>query len=163
MTDPIPERIAGVIVSRLEAITTANGYALNIEDVIRPDRQARVFTPKNNIIIVEQADSVPAPELDHPGNPAAIAEVLTFQIFAMNRPGDKTLTAVSTNNNTLEACVKKAICNASDWHHFSNLAVNAAFGTTQPCESTTGDHAGVMVPLLITYRYSETDPYEVRR
>lgn len=163
MSDPIPERIAAVIVSRLEAITTANGYAINVEGVIRPDRQGRVFTPKNNLIIVEQADSARLPELDHPGNPPAIAELLTFQIYAMNRPGDKTETPVATNNNTLEACVKKAICSPTDWHHFSSLAINAEFGTTQPVESTSSDHAGVMVPLIVTYRYSETDPYTVRR
>lgn len=163
MSDPIPERIAAVIVSRLEAITTANGYAIDVENVIRPDRQARVFTPKNNIIIVEQADSVPVPELDHPGNPPAICKALTFQIFAMNRPLDKSETPVATNNNTLEACVIKAICSPTDWHHFSNLAINAVFGTAQPCESSQGDHAGVMLPLIVTYRHSETDPYTVRR
>lgn len=163
MSDPIPERIAGVIVTRLEAITTTNGYAITVDDVVRPDRQARAYTPKNNLIIVEQADSVPVPELDHPGNPPAICEALTFQIYALNRPGDKTNTAAATNSNELEACVKKAICSTADWHTFSNLAINAVFGTTQQLESTNGDHAGVMVPLIVTYRYSETDPYTVRR
>lgn len=163
MSDPIPERIAGVIVTRLEAITTTNGYDITVDDVIRPDRQARTYTPKNNLIIVEQADSVPLPELDHPGNPPAICEALTFQIYALNRPADKSGTPAATNSNTLEACVKKAICSSSDWYHFSSLAINAVFGTTQQLESQNGDHAGVMVPLIVTYRYSETDPYTVRR
>lgn len=163
MSDPIPERIAGVIVTRLEAITTTNGYAITVDDVIRPDRQARAYTPKNNLIIVEQADSVPVPELDHPGNPPAICEALTFQIYALNRPADKSETPAATNSNTLEACIKKAICSSSDWYHFSNLAIDAVFGTTQQLEGTNGDHVGVMIPLVVNYRYSETDPFEVRR
>ena len=164
MTDPIPERIAAVIVTRLQAITTVNGYAFTVADVIRPDRQARAYTPKNNLILVEQGDSVPVPELDIPGNPPAIAEILTFQIYGINRVGDREATAKSIGDNTLEACIKKAIvAGTTAWYHFSNLALNAAFGVTQPFASQAGDHAGIMVPLSITYRYSELDPYTVRR
>ena len=114
--------------------------------------------------MVEQSDSVPVPELDIPGNPPAIAEALTFQIYGINRVGDREATAKSIGDNTLEACIKKAItANTSAWYHFSSLALNAMFGVTQPFASQTGDHAGIMVPLIITYRYSELDPYTVRR
>lgn len=164
MTDPIPERIAAVIVTRLEAITVTNGYAFNVAGVIRPDRQARSYTPKNNLLLLEQGDSVPAPELDIPGNPPAIAEILTFQIYGINRVGDRAATARSVGDNTLEACIKKAIvAGTTAWYHFTSLALNAAFGVTQPFASQSGDHAGIMVPLIVTYRYSELDPYTVRR
>lgn len=165
MSDPIPERIAAVIVTRLENITTANGYQITVDDVVRPDRQAVDYTPKNYLILVEQSDDVPVPELDIPGNPPAIASAVTFNIIGLNRQSDRpgTPTPVSTGDNKLSASIRKAICNAADWHHFDNLSLNAAFGVAQPVSSQTGDHAGITIPLVVTYRYSETDPYTVRR
>ena len=43
----IPERIALEIVERLEAISLAQSFDFDVYDVIRPDRTARNWTPKN--------------------------------------------------------------------------------------------------------------------
>lgn len=160
---PIPERISQEIAERLEGIKIANSFDFDVADVIRPDRLARNFTPKNLRILLVQGSENRLPELDHEGNPPAIAWQVEYRIVIFIRDQDRSETAHAISENRAAANIRKAITNASDWYTFRDIALLAEFGSTDPFISGEGDHQGVSIPLTVTYRASETEPFEVRR
>lgn len=159
----IPERIAQEIVERLEQIQIVNSYDFDVADVIRPDRLARNWTPKNYRILVTQGTEDRLPELDHEGNPPAIAWQVEYQIKVFLRELDKSETAHAIGENRIAANIRKAITDSSTWYTFREVALFAEFGGSEPFLSSEGDSQGITVPLTVTYRASETDPFEVRR
>jgi hypothetical protein len=159
----IPERIALEIVERLELISLAASFDFDVVDVIRPDRTARNWTPKNFRILVVQGSEDRLPELDHEGNPPACAYQVEYQVKMFLRDLDKSETPHAVSENRAAGNIRKAITNSSDWYTFRDIALFAEFGSTEPFISNEGDHQGVSVPLTVTYRSSETDPFEVRR
>ena len=70
--------------------------------------------------------------------------------------------AHATHENVLAAAAVRAITNADQWHTFDDNAVDSAFGSMEPIDSSDGEFDGVSIPLLITYRVSENNPFEVR-
>lgn len=62
----------------------------------------------------------------------------------------------------MEAEIHKAIVNdAATWHTFGDLAINADLGAQQTVVSD-GGYDGIAVPLAVTFRVTEGDPYTVR-
>lgn len=159
----VPELIALEIVGRLQTITTVNGYAFNVASVTRLSRHAREWTLKNLSIAVQQANDEPVEELNHEGNPPAMAYQVTFNLHAFVRESDKTDTPHSTSENMMVAAIKKAIVSDGvGWYSFNGNAIDGSWGQVSPFQSPDGDHAGVTIPLTVLYRISETNPYEVR-
>lgn len=163
MPTAIPELIAQELQSRLENITTGNGYSFTVTEVIRQRRDANNFTPRHRSIVVVQQIETPNPQLDHEGNPAAIGYDLRFNIHAFVRqddslstPGDDQLT------NEMIAAIKKAVAGTSTWHTFDSNSIDARWMETRPFVPVEGDHAGATVSLLVHYRISETDPFTAR-
>jgi hypothetical protein len=101
--------------------------------------------------------------LYHERNPPAIAWQVTFQIKVFLRDTTVSETPHAVGENRIAANVRKAITTDSHWHTFQDVALFAEFGSTEPFISSEGDHQGVTVPIVVTYRASETDPFEVRR
>lgn len=159
----IPERIAQEIIDRLKEIQIVNSYDFDITDVIRPDRVARNWTPKNFRVLLVQGNEERMPELDHEGNPPAICWQIEYQIKMFLRDLDKSEIAHAVSENRAAANIRKAITNNSMWYTMNDVALFAEFGSTEPFISNEGDHQGVSIPLTVTYRASETDPFEVRR
>ena len=56
----------------------------------------------------------------------------------------------------------KAVTAYSAWWNFGGLAINAAFESIEKYIADDGGANGVLVPLRVTYRVSETDPYTAR-
>lgn len=166
MSTAIPELIAVEIVSRLEEITTANGYFTNVASVDRITRNANEWRPRNLSIAVEQGDENPNEELSHEGNPPAIAYDVTFNIHAFVRESDTSTQPHNTTENAMVAAIKQAITTEQDagqvWYTLDDNGINAMFGLISPYLSPDGDHAGATIPLIVTYRMSETDPFESR-
>lgn len=162
MPTAIPELIALEIVSRLEAITVANGYFTNVVSVDRLARLSTDWRPRNLTVVVEQGAESPNEENSHEGNPPAIAYDLDFEIHAIVRDSDGSTTPHSTTENAFVAAIKKAITTGDQWWTFDSNAINAEWGTTVPYQSPEGDNNGVTVPLVVIYRVSETDPFTSR-
>lgn len=162
MSTAIPERIAVVLVERLEQITTDNGYPFSTSGVERVDRGAQGWTPRNLGIAISEGQEYRTPDIDHEGNPAAIGYTQEFFIHAFVRQPDRGTDLDATTENALVAAIKKAVASSTDWHTFGDVAVDADWGTKRPFIPSEGEHAGQTLPLLVMYRISETDPYEVR-
>jgi hypothetical protein len=101
-------------------------------------------------------------ELDCPGNPPAVAFQQTFSIRVHIAPSEKDTTPVEVYEDVMEAEIHKAIVNdAATWHTFGDLAINADIGAQQTVVSD-GSYDGIAVPLAVTFRITEGDPYTVR-
>jgi hypothetical protein len=114
-------------------------------------------------VLVVQGSEDRLPELDHEGNPPAIAWQVSFLIKVFLRETTVSEASHATGENLIAANIRKAITNSSSWHTFDDVALFADFGSTEPFLSSEGDHQGVSVPIVVTYRASETDPFQVRR
>lgn len=162
---PVPERIALLIISRLEEITVSNGYLFNVSDVTRVNRDVEGWTPRNLSIVIKQGPEIENDQMTHEGNPAAIAYDVLFSIHGFVRHPERSPEGEidDKTSNELAASIKKAIvANQHDWHNFDGNAIDARWTGTQPYLSPQGDHAGITVGLSVTYRISETNPFEAR-
>lgn len=162
MPTPIPELIAAEIVSRLEEITTANGYAFTIPFVRRVNRDGRNWTPQDNAIAVMQSgDEQRLPDMDCPGNPPANAYQQTWEIRGYVRQSESTFTAEDTQLNQMTASIRKAIAeNSGNWVTMGGNSFNAMFGSSRIEKSA--EHTVAVVELDTMYRISELDPFTAR-
>lgn len=160
MPTAIPELIAQELIARLQTITTANGFAFDVADVSRVNRDATDWTPKHHSIVVVQAEEIRKPEHDYPGNPAAIAYTLPFELHGFVRQSDRAATSDQQKVNEVQAAIKKAVAGTSDWHTFDDNSYLADWGPTSNYNST--EHGGTTLNLEVHYRISDTDPFTVR-
>ena len=162
MPTAVPETIALEIVSRLQQITTGNGYNFTVAEVVRPTRLQKNITPRHLQIQVVQAIDSYNEALSHEGAPPAMAYDLVFNLHCFVRDSDASTTPRATTENDMATAVRKAICDSADWYNFEGNAIIADWGQSRPFVSPEGEHSGVTVPLVVTYRVSETDPYTAR-
>ena len=164
----VPERIATELLTRLSAITTANGYNFTASQVVRLNRKGDNWTQKHLSIALTQEPETRNEELDHPGSPPANAYDVEFQIKCVSRDqetsgGNPATTAKDTIVNDMIAAVRKAIAvPAATWHQMGGVAINSMFGDSTIEDSSEGEATVGTVTLMVTYRVSETDPYVVR-
>ena len=160
------ERIANEIVRRLQRITVANGYTFDVSNVQRADRLGTSIVLENYLVLVVQQDSQPNEELSHPGNPPAIAFDVTFNVHCFVRESDREESVMSTTSNEMAGQAMKAIANETNapykWWQMDGNSILTEFGTIGPYSESEGVNAGVTLPLIVSYRVSENDPYEVR-
>lgn len=155
------ENIGAEIVSRLEQISTANGYVFDVAGVDRVNRLAEGWTPKPNSIVVEQSAETRNEPHDRPGNPPAMAYEQTYLIHGFVRQSDDSELPDATFENRMESAIKKAVAeNSHTWHQFDGNSYDANWGEATPYESV--DHAGLSVSLTVRYRVSELDPETLR-
>lgn len=152
MAQPVVEQIAAAVRSRL---TGTQG----VSNVSRPPKFSRE-RPINNQVVVTQESNEPNPDLMCPGNPPAMGYDLTLLIASELRPSDTDPVAIDRLRNKFYADVVKAITTPPFWHNWGGLALDTVIGTAEPTqdESSVGFH----VRIVIKYRVSENNPYEVR-
>lgn len=162
MPTPVPELIALEIVTRLEAITEANGYEFTTPFVVRVNRDGRNWTPKRNAIAVVQAgDEQRIYEHDCQGSPPSNAYQQTWEIRGYVRKPEHHDYAEDADLNEMTASIRKAIAEGSNsWHTFDGYCYNAMFGASRIEKSA--EHTVAVVELDTFYRVSEIDPYTVR-
>jgi hypothetical protein len=161
MATPISEQIAVVVKSRLEAITTGNGYETTQSGVIRPKR-IETTQPKDYQITIAQGDKTPNEALSHPGNPPAICWDFPFTISGILRQSETDTTAQDTLKNTFEADVIKSLTSVSNWHTMGGLAINSTISNVEDYFDAEAEAGAFRVVLTVMYRVSENDPYTAR-
>jgi len=129
-------------------------------NVVRPSKIA-TYTPEHALMVLTRGEVARVPELDCPGNPPAIAYQQMFLIRVHIAPSEKDTTPVEFYEDVAEAEIHKAIRTSATWHTFDGNAINASFGA-QMTATSDGGYDGIAVPLLVTYRISEGDPYTSR-
>lgn len=157
MSTPISERIAAVVVSRLEGITESNGYSFDVSEVVRPDRHGEQPRYKHLSIIVDQSKAR-NDAIDIPGNPPGVGFDITFNLHLICRDGGSETQARAINDEEMQAEVVRAVTlGLSDWYTMGGYAVNSEFGSPELFTQTDGEVAGSKYPLIVTYRVSEYD------
>lgn len=162
MPTPIPELIAIEIEARLNAVLEADGYAFDLSEVVRPTRKGENWLKRHRGVAILQGESTRVPELDCPGNPPAIAYGLTFDLACVTRDSMNSEEAHATEENEIAAVVVKGITAPDQWHTMDGNAIDCSIGSAVPFSSPEGELDGVTIPVVVTYRVSETNPYEVR-
>jgi hypothetical protein len=158
---PVVSRISDEIFARLQALVSGSAGAYSFVDVVRPTKLA-TYTPQHGLIVLTRGEVSRVTELDCPGNPPAVAFQQTFSIRVHIAPSEKDTTPVEVYEDVMEAEIHKAIVNDSaTWHTFGDLAINADLGAQQTVVSD-GSYDGIAVPLTVTFRITEGDPYTVR-
>lgn len=159
MSVAVSELIARELLTRLERLLVPAAYNTEASQVVRPLRYGG-FTPKDLQIVLTQDSPIRNEELDCPGNPPKIAWDLRFNIRCHVMPSESNTTPVDDIINTMSADVVKAVCLDSSWQTMDGNAINSHW---QDHENIDGDGSfdGVNLPLVVTYRVQETDPYQV--
>ncbi len=161
MTETIAEQIVAAVTTRLASLTKANGYQFDAADVVRPKRHGG-YTPTDLQLIVTQGAMTRKPESDHPGNPPAIAWESEVVVAGELMPDKDASTAIDTWRHRMAASIQKCLTSVSNWHNWGGLAINSELADPEMDAQDDGGSATVKVPVLITFRVSETDPYTAR-
>lgn len=158
---PVVERIADVIVARLREANIYNAT------VARPDREGTNVSVADGSIVVHQKQINQNAALTCHGNPPAIAYDVRFELQCYVRNQNTEENAYSSACNKLGSQVIRAITQPINdpamWYQMDGLAINTNnLGAMYPMVNNQGDRTGVIVPVLVTFRVSENNPYEVR-
>lgn len=161
---PVSERIANVLFERLQILSAQFSVFTPVSEVIRPTRMGG-YTPKHLQIVLTQS----APEIDEelgcPGNPPATAYRMTFNIRCHVMPSEKDTTVIDEITNTFAADVVRAVTSddfyGPTWYTMDDLAFDSMFGTHEPID-LDGSFGGVNLPLVVSFRTDENNPYNVR-
>ncbi len=157
---PIVERIAVEIYDRLRKLAAGYSTQTYVSEVVRPTRLGD-WTPKHLQVVLKNGTSERVPELDCPGNPPAICRKQTYNIHCHFMPSEKDTTPIDEYVETMAGDVVRVVCDATLWHTFGNIAVDAEFGDAE-FDSGDGSFSTLTIPLQVTYRTSELNPFEVR-
>lgn len=161
MATAIPELIAQVIQTRLQQITTANGYETNVSEVVRPTRDDK-SQPKDNQIFLTNGDDSRAEEFDCQGNPPAFAYRQEYEVNSVIRPSEKATTPSAKLQATLRSDILKAITAYTAWWQMGGNAIQTEFGSITNYNAPDGSALGVRISLNVIYRCDSTNPYNVR-
>ncbi len=157
---PIVDQIADVLIERIDIAEIVN------TKVLRPDREARRIDTVDSTIVVQQTQLLVNDQATHDGNPIALGLDVIFNVRCHIKNRATCEHDFQAECNRVAAAVYQAIVKPSIdpamWYQFDGLAINARIGSVMQMTNEQGIHAGVMLPVTITFRISEDDPYEAR-
>lgn len=157
MADPILEQIAIELESRLDLVTTDQGYNYSRARVIRRRREG--YSPEHLLIVMDQGDAAIDEENSVEGNPYRLAWVQAFNIALFVKPTDDDTEPIDAIINRFRADVEKAVAAKATWHTMGGLALVSNWGDASMLDVDDGSYEGIVLTLNITYRVSETNPY----
>ena len=157
---PVISRIADELFNRLMRLTAEYSILCPVTEVIRPTRLGG-YTPKNLQVVLTKGGDERVTELDCPGSPMAEAHRQRFNIRCHVLPSEKDTTPVDEYCEVMEAAIKMVVTDATRWESFNELAITADWLACEGIDSD-GSFDGVNVPIAITYRHDENNPYNVR-
>ena len=158
---PVVSRISDEIFARLQTLVSGAAGAYEFVNVVRPTKLA-TYTPQHGLIVLTRGEVVRVPEIDCPGNPPAVGWRQTFLIRLHIAPSERDTQPVEVYEDIMEAEIHRAIVtDAATWHTFGDLAIVADLEPQQTVTSD-GSYDGIAIPLSVTYRVTEGDPYTVR-
>ena len=105
---PVNERIAAVLLARLQILTTGIKPATPIREVIRPKR-LNEFTPQHLQIVMTVDEVIANDDLSHAGNPPAIAYDMTINLHCHLMPSELDETPIDLYINTAAADIAESI------------------------------------------------------
>ena len=163
-TTPVVEQIAQKIQYRLGLVDEAGGFNTTAAEVVRPTRLGNNFRPEDYQIIVATGERTENKELSCAGNPRSVAWNQAFVISANLLPSKHDNRPIDLLRSTFDADVTRAITTGQkgDWAQWDGLAVYSEIGSAAPTIESDTTIAGVQLELLVIYRVSEINPYEVR-
>jgi hypothetical protein len=139
----------------------SDDYNTAVSSVIRPARNGGEFNIQNLQIVVRQGADEIIDELSYPGNPPAIAHKQTFNLRCHVLLSERNTDSVESTINTFQADVIKCLTTGNEWYRFGTSAVDATIGAVEPINEDGGID-GFNLPVYITYRVDENNPYNVR-
>lgn len=157
---PINELIAEEIATRLESVTTGNGYA-NTLSVERPLRKG-VQNVTGYRTFVKQTEPAEFVEVLQ-GNPSVILWRQQYQVVIFVAPSDGSTTAFDLACNIVAADAETAITDtggSEEWSQFGGLARYAE--QTGRDYANLGNESNVTLTYTVTYGTPENDPYTAR-
>ena len=157
---PVVSRITSELYDRLNKLAAGFSPFTSVYEVVRPLRLGQ-YTPRHLQIVLTKGPSEEVPELMCPGNPPAIAWRQRFDIRCHVMPSEKDPTPIDTYCEVMAADVVRAVCEPSRWYTFGGLAIDTAWLPHEDINSDGGPD-GVNVPIVITYRVDEGNPFNVR-
>ena len=160
-TYPIVEQIRRLIVTR---ITTMLGE-VNIDrtraaDIAEPTRTGG-YSPEDFQIVVTQDEATRNQTFSTPGNPPAVAYDQMYTLRCKVLVSETAETAIDELVNKFVCDAQKIITSYVDWHTMNGLAIDAEFDAPVKVDNS-GGAVVTNLPLVVTYRVSETDPYALR-
>ena len=161
MAVPIVEQIAVKLAARLGRIATANGYTFDA-NVVRPTRVGK-YVPRDKEVVFYQGGRTQVEKTE--GNPAGVSWKQEFVAAVFAIDSDKSVVPIDTLVNVRQADVEKALATVhpdeteADWAKVDALALEADFDEPREFAGAESKFSGVEVPLLVTYRVKENDPY----
>lgn len=153
LTVPIDEAILQEVVTRLQDVSGAT--------VVQYRREPGNWTPEDRQICVVKKSPERANELDYPGNPPAIAWKMTINLRLHIQQSETDSVENSSYMSDLISDVMQTICAPANWWQWDSKAVMSDFGSVELI-SPSGSFDCAVIPLIITYRHSEGDPFTVR-
>lgn len=156
---PIVEQIARKILSRLEAVTTGNGYNQTFS-AERPLRKG-VQNLLGFRAFVTQAAEARMVAIEQ-GNPGTVTWQQDYYVTILIAPPDDDTTPVDTVSNLAAADAETAITDSGsdEWSQFGGLALYAE--QTGRDIVNDGNESNVRLTYSVTYRTPENDPYTAR-
>jgi hypothetical protein len=161
MSLTVLESIAVALVTRLEGMVNSSTYETSVSSVIRPTRNGGEYNIEDLQIVVRQGSEEIVDELSYPGNPPSICKRQVFNLRCHVLPSELESTPIDTTINTFQADVIKCITTPANWYQFGSLAIDTKLLAVE-LVNEDGGIGGFNLPVEITYRHSEDDPYEVR-
>ena len=130
--------------------------------VIRQRKDPEQWTPEDKQVVIVKRSPQRQNALDHPGNPPAIAYTVTINLRLHTFQSEREeYDAKDISISELVAYVMNGITDADLWYQWDGLAINTEFGSIDYITNDGGFDCAV-IPLVITYRFSETNAFEVR-
>jgi len=155
------ETIAVALFDRLDAMVDSDDYATEVSDVIRPSRNGGEMTIEHLQIVMRQGQDEIVDELSYPGNPPAICHRQTFNLRCHVLLSERDTESVESTINAFQADVIKCLTAGSNWHQSYGSSIDATIGAVEPINEDGGID-GFNLPVYITYRVDENNPYNVR-
>ena len=155
MPTTVVEQIATELETRLGNIT-------NVTEVVRATVKGG-YKVQNHQVVLAFSDLERVPELSQPGNPPATAWVQRFNVHCHIVQSETATESADELISTMAADAIIAMATSSDvhpWQTFGGLAIDAQFEAQENLESENFD--GVNVPIAITFRTDEDNPYTAR-
>jgi len=160
MSLTVLESIADTLFNRLVGMIDDDTLNTLVFEVIRPSRYGD-YTPQDRQIVFVQGSSVAIPELSCPGNPPAVAKAQTFNVHVHLMTDENSEDAVDYLVNAFVGDVISTITAPSTWYNLDGYAIDTEILEPEIIRAD-GAICGAMIPVVVTYRHSDNDPYTVR-
>lgn len=161
MSLTVLETIAVALFNRLDAMVDSDDYNTEVSDVIRPPRNGGEMTVEHLQIVMRQGPDEIIDELSYPGNPPAIAHRQTFNLRCHVSLSERDLDSPESTINAFQADVIKCLTAGTNWHQSYGSCIDATIGAAEPINEDGGTD-GFNLPVYITYRVDENNPYNAR-